>query len=101
MSKAAIPQAPTLEELRAAVAELLEVERSAVGDEDDLLRLGMDSLRMMRLVNRWRREGVRVSSRVLAGEPTLAAWASHLDALRAKAGAESATGSGADVPAVG
>lgn len=94
MSKAVIPPAPTREELRAAVAELLEIDPAAVGDEDDLIGLGMDSLRMMRLVNLWRREGIRVSSRALAGEPTVAAWARHLDELRAGARAETAPGTG-------
>lgn len=75
--------ASTRDTLRGAIAAMLEIDADAVGDNDDLHQLGMDSLQLMRLVNQWRREGVRVSSRTLAAEPTLGAWARHIDELRA------------------
>jgi len=77
-----------LDELREAVAALVHLEAAAIADDDDLLLLGLDSLGVMRLVNRWRREGVRVSSRVLVAEPTLLAWQRHLDASRKAAANE-------------
>ncbi|WP_460999615.1 phosphopantetheine-binding protein [Streptomonospora sediminis] len=72
--------------MRAAVAELLGTEPSAIADDDDLIRLGVDSLGMMRLVNRWRRAGVRVPFRELAAEPNLSAWSVRMDALRDQSG---------------
>lgn len=70
---------PTLDELRALVAELIGSEPSAVPLDANLNQLGVDSLGMMRLANRWRRAGIRVSFKELAAEPTLAAWQRHLD----------------------
>lgn len=82
---------PTRDELRGAIAAMLELDAGSIGDDDDLHQLGMDSLQLMRLVNRWRREGVRVSSRALAAEPTLGAWARHIDELRSAASRETDT----------
>ncbi len=79
---------PTLDELREAVAALVGSDPAAIDDDADLLLLGLDSLGVMRLVNRWRREGVRVSSRVLVAEPTLLAWQRHLDESRRAAASE-------------
>jgi aryl carrier-like protein len=70
---------PTLEELREAVAELIGSEPGEVPLDANLNHLGVDSLGMMRLVNRWRRVGIRVSFRELAAEPTLAAWQRYMD----------------------
>lgn len=74
----------TLDELRAAVAAIIGVEPDAIADDTNLVHLGIDSLGVMRLVNRWRREGIRVSAGELAAEPTLAAWQRRVDALRAE-----------------
>jgi aryl carrier-like protein len=82
---------PDLDELREAVAALVRLEPSAIADDADLRLLGLDSLGVMRLVNRWRREGVRVSSRVLVAEPTLLAWQRHLDEWRRAAASEQDT----------
>lgn len=76
---------PTLDALREAVAVLLDIPPDGIADDADLMQLGFDSLAMMRLVSQWRREGIRVSSRALAVEPTLASWTRQLDELRAKA----------------
>lgn len=81
-------QPMSLDELRAAVASILNIEPEAISDDANLLHLGLDSLSMMRLVTLWRRQGVRVSSRNLAAEPTLAAWHQHVEALRQAAAAE-------------
>lgn len=83
---AAVP--PTLDRLRGQVAEILEVDPAELADDANLLLLGLDSLGMMRLVNQWRREGVRVSSRALLADPTVAAWHKLLLDLRAHAVAE-------------
>lgn len=75
-------QLPTLEELRELVASLVGTEPSAIPDDANLIRLGIDSLGMLRLVNRVRKAGLRVSYEELAAEPTLAAWQRYLDRLR-------------------
>lgn len=62
----------TLDELREVVATIIGLEPSAIPEEANLLQLGIDSLGMMRLVNRLRRAGMRVSFRELSAEPTLA-----------------------------
>jgi aryl carrier-like protein len=79
---------PTIEDLRAAVAELVHLEPAQIADDTDLILLGLESLGVMRLVNRWRREGIRVSSRSLVAEPTLKAWQAHLEESRRTAAAE-------------
>jgi bifunctional isochorismate lyase/aryl carrier protein len=68
-------QAEALTRIRSEVAELLEVAPEEIGDDDSLLDWGLDSLRVMTLVERWRSEGVEVSFVALAEEPTLRGFA--------------------------
>jgi aryl carrier-like protein len=75
-------ESETLNQLRQAVADIIGLDPNSIPADANLIRLGIDSLGIMRLVNQWRREGIRVSSRVLTAEPTIAAWQSHLHALR-------------------
>jgi len=88
MSQSAANQALTMEQLRRAIASIISLPPNDIADDANLLELGLDSLGIMRLVNIWRKEGIRVSSRELAAEPTVAAWQRHIDALRAAAEAE-------------
>jgi aryl carrier-like protein len=74
----------TVDELRAAVAAIIGCEPGAVRDDANLIHLGIDSLGVMRLVNRWRRAGIRVSARDLAAEPTLVAWHRRIAAIAAE-----------------
>ncbi|MFI6584451.1 amino acid adenylation domain-containing protein [Embleya sp. NPDC050493] len=69
----------TVEDVRRDVAQLLEVAPESLHDEDDLIALGLDSLRLMRLAGGWRRSGARVTFADLAAVPTLAAWIALLD----------------------
>ena len=71
----------TLEDMRADLAELLG---QVPGDGDDVLQLGLDSLRLMGLASRWRKAGFDVRFSELAAEPVLSAWWSL---ARARAGA--------------
>jgi aryl carrier-like protein len=64
----------TLDQLRADVAELLYEDPGDVDDTADLLSAGLDSIRILTLVERWREAGVQVSFVELAESPTLAAW---------------------------
>jgi bifunctional isochorismate lyase / aryl carrier protein len=60
------------------VAELLEMTPSELGADDSLLDFGLDSIRLMSLVERLRGSGVPVSFEQLAESPTLRSFAAHL-----------------------
>ena len=64
---------PTLEDVRQAVAAVLP-EGSTFDDASDLVSAGIDSLKLMRLVNGWRRKGIRVSFAQCISEPSIQAW---------------------------
>ncbi|NYI08245.1 phosphopantetheine-binding protein [Allostreptomyces psammosilenae] len=64
----------TRESVRADIAALLGESPADIADDVDLLLLGLDSIRLMTLVERWRRAGVDVSFVDLAERPTLADW---------------------------
>ncbi|WP_426752082.1 isochorismatase family protein [Myxococcus sp. Y35] len=68
----------TREAVRAAVAELLQEAPEALGDDDNLLERGLDSIRLMTLVETWRSAGVETTFVELAERPTLADWYSML-----------------------
>jgi yersiniabactin nonribosomal peptide synthetase len=69
----------TLEAMRSAVAEALDDPASAIADDDDLVALGIDSMRTMLLANRWRRSGVDVTFAELIERPTLRDWWALVD----------------------
>ncbi len=62
------------ERVRADVAELLGREPSALDPEENLLDLGLDSIRIMSLIERWRAAGATVEYPDLAERPELAHW---------------------------
>ncbi|MEC3955265.1 amino acid adenylation domain-containing protein [Nocardia sp. CDC153] len=62
------------DEIRTAIADHLGLAPSAIGDHDDLIQLGLDSIRTMKLAGAWRKRGLPVNFAQLAAEPTLAAW---------------------------
>jgi aryl carrier-like protein len=64
----------TLDRVREDVAELLYQEPDEVDDSADLLAAGLDSVRILSLVERWRETGIQISFIELAETPTLAAW---------------------------
>ncbi|QDE68704.1 MULTISPECIES: isochorismatase family protein [Myxococcus] len=64
----------TREQVRAEVAELLQESPEALGDDDNLLDRGMDSIRLMTLVEKWRAAGAETTFVELAERPTLADW---------------------------
>ena len=61
--------------VRDEVAELLGVSPAELDPQADLIASGLDSIRMMTLSGRWRRQGVDVGFAALAANPTVAAWA--------------------------
>jgi bifunctional isochorismate lyase/aryl carrier protein len=64
----------TRDSVRAQVAEVLDEPLASIGDHDDLLDRGIDSIRLMSLVERFRQQGAEVSFVDLAEAPTVAAW---------------------------
>jgi len=58
--------------IRADIAELLCVAPDAMSGDANLFELGLDSLRLMTLLERWRESGVDVSFVELAERPHLA-----------------------------
>lgn len=62
------------DEIRAQVADLLGADASAVDPEADLVGQGLDSIRMMSLAGRWRKQGIDVDFAALAADPRIAAW---------------------------
>lgn len=63
-----------------AVSQALELPAHEIELEDDLLMLGLDSVRLMTLVGQWQAAGAQVSFEDLAEQPTLAAWLDKLAA---------------------
>ncbi|OBB94248.1 non-ribosomal peptide synthetase [Mycobacterium sp. 852002-40037_SCH5390672] len=68
------------EDIRAEVAELLGVAVDAVQPGGNLIGQGLDSIRIMTLAGRWRRQGIAVDFAALAEIPTIEAWARLVDA---------------------
>jgi bifunctional isochorismate lyase / aryl carrier protein len=68
----------TRDTVRAQVAEVLDEPAANIGDHDDLLDRGIDSIRLMSLVEWCRGTGAEVSFVDLAERPTVAAWADVL-----------------------
>jgi len=66
--------ATTSDTVRAEVAELLGITPDALDPETDLIASGLDSIRMMSLSGRWRKQGIAVGFAALAANPTVAAW---------------------------
>lgn len=66
------------EHLIASVAEALDVAPEDVDLQQPLPDQGLDSLRMINLLEQWRAEGVEVDFFELSANPTLAAWIPQL-----------------------
>ncbi|MFI0408060.1 phosphopantetheine-binding protein [Actinomadura sp. 3N508] len=68
----------TPDRVRADVAEVLNLDPREVGDDVQLLDQGLDSIRLMTLVERWRAEGADVDLIDLAEQPTVTQWVALL-----------------------
>ncbi|WP_077088715.1 non-ribosomal peptide synthetase [Mycobacterium rhizamassiliense] len=62
------------EDIRAEVAELLGVGVDAVHPGSNLIGQGLDSIRMMSLAGKWRKQGIDVDFAALSASPTIEAW---------------------------
>ena len=64
-------QTLTLERLRADIAAMIEIDAASVGDDDNLIDLGLDSMRAMNLMLQWSDEGVPLDFADLAENMSL------------------------------
>ncbi|OZF26276.1 non-ribosomal peptide synthetase [Rhodococcus sp. 14-2483-1-2] len=68
------------DDVRAVVSEEIGMDSGSFGDHDDLVGLGMHSLKLMKIAGRWRKLGHQVNYSELALAPTVEAWAALLGA---------------------
>lgn len=80
------PSVIEYDSVRETIGNLLAA--SHFSDDDNLVGLGLDSLKIMRLVSRWRKAGVKVVFAEMIAEPTLSSW---MKILHQKAGVEGAS----------
>ncbi|MGW1995881.1 phosphopantetheine-binding protein [Embleya sp. NPDC001921] len=78
------PAPPTPADLRASVSAMIGTPPGEIAGDANLVLLGLGSLEMMRLVTRWRRQGLAVEFRDLAAEPTIDAWTERFAEAGAK-----------------
>ena len=64
--------------LQQQLGELLQQPPLQVSIEENLLDSGLDSIRLMSLVEDWRRKGAEISFADLAEQPTISAWSQLL-----------------------
>ncbi|MCF1502445.1 phosphopantetheine-binding protein [Afifella sp. H1R] len=64
----------TRETMRADIAAAIHTQPNEVGDDDDLMDLGLDSMRAMHLVLLWQERGLVLDFSELAEEVTLSGW---------------------------
>ncbi|AZG46286.1 non-ribosomal peptide synthetase [Gordonia insulae] len=70
----------THDEVRGAIAAALGIAPDEIDHDTDLIGLGLDSIRMMKIAGGWRKRGHRLNFAQLAAEPTVDAWAAILAA---------------------
>lgn len=76
----------TLESMRADIARILHESPDEIGADDNLLDLGLDSMRAMNLVLAWSEAGTELDFAALAERPTLSGWWAHVEAVQAARG---------------
>ncbi|MEK5040042.1 isochorismatase family protein [Sporosarcina sp. FSL K6-3457] len=76
----------TQQSIREDVAMLIQVHPLDIGEQDNLINIwGLDSVRIMTLVERWRRSGVEITFVELAEHPSLAHWWELISAQKKQA----------------
>ncbi|MCV6636156.1 isochorismatase family protein [Candidatus Albibeggiatoa sp. nov. NOAA] len=75
----ALPVASTQPTLRDRLAKLLDIQAAEIGADDNLMELGLDSIRLMSLIEELRAAGHSVKLETLAECMTLSAWNSVLE----------------------
>ncbi|MGQ4600247.1 amino acid adenylation domain-containing protein [Nocardia sp. R6R-6] len=77
------------DEIRAAIASQLDIPVATITDDIDLIQLGLDSIRTMKLAGAWRKRGIDINFALLAAHPTVAGWHGLLGATSEPDAAES------------
>ncbi|WP_367382450.1 phosphopantetheine-binding protein [Stenotrophomonas cyclobalanopsidis] len=72
-----------LERMRADVARVLDCEPADIGDDDNLMDLDLDSMRMLGLVLAWGNTGLPLEFSRLAEHSTLRQWWAVVQKLQA------------------
>ncbi|GAB3023997.1 non-ribosomal peptide synthetase [Mycobacterium bourgelatii] len=68
------------DQIRATVAAEIGCAAVDVADHDDLIQLGLNSIRMMALAGGWRKRGAAITFAELAASPTVESWYGLLSA---------------------
>jgi mycobactin phenyloxazoline synthetase len=76
------------DEIRATIAAQLGSPLTDIADHDDLIRVGLNSIRMMALAGSWRKQGADVTFAELAASPTIESWYGLLSANEVRGAAE-------------
>ena len=73
----------TLERMRADLARVLDCTPAEIGDDDNLMDLDLDSMRMLGLVLAWGNTGLQLEFSQLAEHSTLRQWWTVVQRLQA------------------
>lgn len=76
----------TLETMRADIAGIIGEEPESVGLDDNLMDLGLDSMRLMNLILIWQEAGIDLEFGEFAERFTLRAWWEAVERRRTTAG---------------
>ena len=82
----------SLARLRADVAAILHEDPAEILDDDNLIDLGLDSIRAMAMVTRWREAGADVDFAELAERAELGHWWQLIERSLARRRADGAAG---------
>ena len=74
----------SLESMRADIARMLHESPQDILDDDNLMDLGLDSMRLMKLASQWREAGAPLEFADLAADATLAHWWAIVERSQAK-----------------
>ncbi|AFA73392.1 putative isochorismatase [Gordonia polyisoprenivorans VH2] len=67
------------------IAEILDVPATEITDDTNVLDIGLDSVRLMSLIERWRAAGaVRADLVSLAADPVVGSWVRELSMEQAR-----------------
>ena len=74
----------TLERMRQDIAAMLHEDPQDILDDDNLIDLGLDSMRVMTLATRWREAGAPIEFSEMASVVTLGQWWSLIERAQQK-----------------
>lgn len=89
----------TRDEIKATIAAQLGCTADEFADHDDLIQLGLNSIRMMAMAGGWRKRGADITFARLAANPTVDSWYGLLAVEEADRAAQSVVPAPAQQPA--